>query len=159
MTRRPLRPHASLAVAICAVGAALSGAATAAAEPPDTDYLDEYPIAVGHYGSPTDFYGVFFTTPDGRSCGISPNGGPVGCDAVPIDAPAGTNQTVATSWAAAEYRHSDQSFARDGVDVLPEGYRLENWGTVCGMGHQGAVTCRTANNHGFVLAATYGVLW
>lgn len=62
--------------------------------------LRDYPLAQGRYSSPDrgDFYAAFFKTPDGRSCGISPNGGPTGCDAVPIDAPPGTNETVAASW-------------------------------------------------------------
>ncbi len=55
--------------------------------------FDNYPVAQGRYNTPDDFYFVFFKTPDGRSCGIGPNGGPVGCDAVPADAPPGTNQT------------------------------------------------------------------
>jgi hypothetical protein len=102
---------------------------------------------------------VYFKTPDGRSCGIGPNGGPVGCDAVPIDAPTGTNQTVVNSWGPAEYRHSDTpSFTRD-VDVLPEGHRLENWGASCGVGYQGTVTCKTYGQHGFLISAVYGFLW
>lgn len=131
----------------------------AAAPPPGADEIDSYPIAQGHYSSPTDFYWVFFKTPDGRACGIGPNGGPVGCDTVPIDAPAGTNQTMVISGVPATYRFSDNpSFTRD-VDVLPEGYRLENWGASCGVGHQGTVTCKTYGQHGFVLASTYAVLW
>jgi hypothetical protein len=149
-----------LATAAAAGVLALVAAPSAAAEPPPgADDIDGYPIAQGHYGSPTDFYGVFFKTPDGRHCGIGPNGGPVGCDAVPMDAPPGTNQTVVNSWGPADYRHADtKSFTRD-VDVLPEGQRLENWGASCGVGHQGTVTCKTYGQHGFVLSATYGVLW
>jgi hypothetical protein len=53
--------------------------------------------------------------------GFLPNGGPVGCDAAPRDAPTGSNQTVVNSWGPASYAHSDEpSFTRD-VDVLPEG--------------------------------------
>ncbi len=138
----------------------LAAAPQAAAEPPaGADDIDSYPIAQGHFSSPTDFYGVFFKTPDGRHCGIGPNGGPVGCDAVPIDAPQGTNQTVVTSGVPATYRQSDtESFTRD-VDVLPEGHRLENWGASCGVGYQGTVTCKTYGQHGFILSSTYGVLW
>ncbi|MGV0812627.1 hypothetical protein ABQF34_11765 [Mycolicibacterium boenickei] len=148
-------------MAIAASGLVVLGASpTAAAEPPlGADDIDGYPIAQGHYSSPTDFYGVFFRTPDGRHCGIGPNGGPVGCDAVPIDAPAGANQTVVNSGAPASYRHSETaSFTRD-VDVLPEGHRLENWGASCGVGYQGTVTCKTYGEHGFILSSTYGVLW
>lgn len=139
---------------------ALATAPSAAAEPPlGADTIDSYPIAVGNYSSPTDFYGVFFRTPDGRHCGIGPNGGPVGCDAVPFDAPPGTNQTVVTSGVPAQYRVSDtESFTRD-VDVLPEGHRLENWGASCGVGYQGTVTCKTYGRHGFTISSVYGVLW
>lgn len=149
-----------IALVIAAGALALTAAAPAAAEPPaGADDIDSFPIAEGHYTSPTDFYGIFFKTPDGRSCGIGPNGGPVGCDAVPIDAPPGTNQTVVNSGVPATYRHSDtQSFTRD-VDVLPEGHRLENWGATCGVGHQGTVTCKTYGRHGFVLSSVYSVLW
>lgn len=102
---------------------------------------------------------MFFKTPDGRSCGIGPNGGPVGCDAVPFDAPPDTNQTIVNSWAPAEYRHSDTaSFTRD-VDVLPEGQRLENWGATCAVIPQGTVHCETYNSHGFLLSGSYGELW
>ncbi|MGV9802628.1 hypothetical protein ACWDTP_31710 [Mycobacterium sp. NPDC003449] len=149
-------------IALCAAAGlvTLATAPTAAAEPPPgADDIDSYPVAEGHYSSPTDFYGVFFKTPDGRHCGIGPNGGPVGCDAVPTDAPAGTNQIVVNSGVPATYRFSEQqSFTRD-VDVLPEGHRLENWGASCGVGHQGTVTCKTYGQHGFVLSSTYGVLW
>lgn len=140
----------------------LACAPSAAADPPPgADVIDSYPLATGHFTSngPNDFYGVFFKTPDGRHCGIGPNGGPVGCDAVPSDAPAGTNQTVVNSWGPATYQHSDTpTFTRD-VDVLPEGHRLENWGASCGVGYQGTVTCKTYGSHGFVLSSTYGVLW
>ena len=138
---------------------ALMASPQAAADPPPVEDIHSYPIAVGRYTTPEDFYRVFFKTPDGRSCGIGPNGGPVGCDAVPTVAPPGTNQTVVNPWAPAEYRHSDTtSFTRD-VDVLPEGQRLENWGATCAVGHQGTVHCETYNSHGFVLSSTYGELW
>lgn len=148
-------------LAAAATGMLVLGTApnVTAEPPPGVDVIDRYPIAQGHYSSPTDFYGVFFRTPDGRHCGIGPNGGPVGCDAVPADAPAGTNQIFVNSGAPAAYRHSDTaSFTRE-VDVLPEGHRLENWGASCGVGYQGTVTCKTYGEHGFVLNATYGVLW
>lgn len=148
-------------VAVAAVAAlALATAPRAAAEPPaGVDDIENYPIAQGRYTTPTDFYFVYFKTPDGRSCGIGPNGGPVGCDAVPLDAPEGTNQTVVNAWGPAEYQHSDAaSFTRD-VDLLPEGYRLENWGASCGIGKQGTVTCKTYNDHGFMISPVHGVLW
>src|ERR1700755_1133482 len=120
---------------VAVVGAGLGAAPCALADPPVED-IHSYPIAVGHYTTPQDFYFVFFKTPDGRSCGIGPNGGPVGCDAVPPQAPPGTDQTVVNSWAPAEYRHSDAaSFTRD-VDVLPAGQRLENWGATCAVGRE-----------------------
>jgi hypothetical protein len=149
-----------IATAVGLVAHLLAAAPVVAAEPPPgADDIDDYPVAQGSYTTPTDFYFVYFKTPDGRSCGIGPNGGPVGCDAVPKDAPAETNQTVVNSWGPAEYRHSDTaSFTRD-VDVLPEGYRLENWGASCGVGHQGTVHCKTYNEHGFVISSVYGVLW
>lgn len=139
---------------------AMPVAPVAAAEPPPgADDTDGYPLAQGRFTSPTDYAWVYFTTPDGRSCGIGPNGGPVGCDAVPVDAPEGMNQTVVNSWGPAEYRHSDMAtFTRD-VDVLPEGHRLENWGAGCAVGFQGTVTCTTYGQHGFTLSALYSVFW
>jgi hypothetical protein len=146
-----------------AVGSAvylLAAAPVAAADPPPgADEIATYPVAQGSYTTPSDFYWVYFKTPDGRSCGIGPNGGPVGCDAVPLDAPAETNQTVVNSWGPAEYRDSNTAtFTRD-VDVLAEGYRLENWGASCGIGHQGTVTCMTYGAHGFTISSVYGALW
>ncbi|ABK71643.1 hypothetical protein [Mycolicibacterium smegmatis] len=153
------------AVGVLGVGLILAGgvagAPSALAEPPPgTDAIDSYPLAEGNFTSPTDFYHVFFKTPDGRHCGIGPNGGPIGCDAVPADAPPGTNQTVVEyGGTPAVYRFSENpTFTRD-VDVLPEGHRLTNWGATCGVGYQGTVTCRGYGGHGFVLAANYGVLW
>jgi hypothetical protein len=90
---------------------------------PGVEDIHDLPIAQGRYTTPAqgDFYRVYFKTPDGRFCGILPNGGPVGCDAAPRDAPAGSNQTVVNSWGPATYGHSEESsFTRD-VDVLPEG--------------------------------------
>jgi hypothetical protein len=137
-----------------------TGAPVAAAEPPPgADDIDTYPVAQGRYSSPTDFYWVYFKTPDGRSCGIGPNGGPVGCDAVPLDAPADMDQTVVTSWGPAKYRDSTTpTFTRD-VDVLPPGQRLENWGASCGISQLGIVTCKTYGTHGFAISSDYGVLW
>jgi hypothetical protein len=129
--------------------------------PPGADDIRDLPIAEGRYTTPApeDFYHVFFKTPDGRFCGIGPNGGPVGCDDAPRDAPAGSNQTVVNSWGPATYRHADEaSFTRD-VDVLPEGHRLENWGATCGLDHQGTVTCTTYGHHGFLISELDGLLW
>nr|WP_235632345.1 hypothetical protein [Mycolicibacterium rutilum] len=139
---------------------ALTAGAIANAEP-SPDPIDQYPVAEGNYrpGPPPNYH-VFFRTPDGLSCGIGPNGGPIGCDGVPLDAPPGTNQTFLTSGGPAEYRHSDTpTFTREGVDVLPAGHRLENWGADCGVSHQGTVTCETYGGHGFTISSTYGVLW
>ena len=137
----------------------LAATPTAAAEPPPDDDIRGYPIATGNYTTPQDFYYVFFKTPDGRACGIGPNGGPVGCDAVGHDAPAGTNQTIVNSWGPAEYLHSDTAtFTRD-VDVLLAGYRLENWGATCAVDDKGAVHCQTYDNHGFVVSVDDGELW
>ncbi|MGB5798358.1 MAG: hypothetical protein WBH51_21530 [Mycolicibacter algericus] len=143
--------------AVLAVGLA---PATRAEPPPGAGAVDSYPIAAGRYSSPGDFYWVFFKTPDGRSCGIGPNGGPIGCDAVPMDAPAGANQTVIeVGGVPASYRRAETaSFTRD-VDVLPQGYRLENWGSRCAVGYQGTVTCQGYGSHGFTISAVYGVLW
>ena len=150
-------PRIATAVGLAAY--LLAATPVAAADPPPGGEIDIYPIAQGSYTTPTDFYWVYFKTPDGRSCGIGPNGGPVGCDAVPIDAPAETNQTVVNSWGSAEYRDSNTAtFTRD-VDVLPEGYRLENWGASCGVGPQGTVTCKTYGAHGFTISSVYGSLW
>lgn len=149
---------------LAAIGAALFAVlptpAAAAQPPPGAAAIDDYPIALGNYSSPDpgDFSWVFFQTPDGRGCGIGPNGGPVGCDAVPYDV-SGFDQTVVQPGSPAGYRRAGpRTFTRD-VDVLPEGHRLQNWGADCGVGHQGTVTCRTYGEHGFILAATYSVFW
>jgi hypothetical protein len=47
----------------------------------------------------------------------------------------------------------------DFYHVLPDGYRLENWGASCGVGHQGTLTCTTYGRHGFTISALYGELW
>ncbi|AMO61655.1 Uncharacterised protein [Mycolicibacterium phlei] len=150
------------AAVLAGAGVITLGPAAAAAEPPpDVPDFADYPVAQGNYrpGPPPNYH-VFFRTPDGWSCGIGPNGGPIGCDGVPADAPPGTNQTFLTSGGPAEYRYSDTAtFTREGVDVLPPGHRLENWGAGCAMGHQGALTCQTYGGHGFTIAGGYGVLW
>ncbi|MGH3531562.1 MAG: hypothetical protein ACRDSX_06460 [Mycobacterium sp.] len=144
----------------CALALAFTATATSHADPPPgADVFDSYPIAHGHYTTTTDYLAIFFKTPDGHSCAIYPNGGPLGCDTVPSDAPAGTNQTVVNPGVVAEYRHSDApSFAR-AVDALPKRYRLVNWGASCGIDDQGTVTCKTYGEHGFTISRAYGVLW
>jgi hypothetical protein len=147
------------AALIAMVALAFSTTPVAAADPPPgVDIVDTYPLAQGNFTTADDVGWIYFKTPDGRACGIGPLGGPVGCDAVPYDAPSGTNQTVVNSWGPADYAHSDTStFTRD-VDTLPEGRRLQNWLAGCAVGYQGAVDCKTGE-HGFVLSAVYGVLW
>lgn len=151
-----------------AISAAPASAAPGDNAPP-VDDLSGYPIAVGQdegdYGalSPGQpnfwMYGLYFKTPDGRSCGLSANSGPIGCDAVPADAPPGTNQTYASGATAAEYRHSSTpTFTKD-VPVLPAGQRLQTLGATCAVDEQGAVHCHTAGNHGFILSTDHGVLW
>lgn len=141
-------------VGMLALSLAPAGAA------PDDD-IDIYPLAEGsytNYGS-SYFYWIYFRTPDGRSCGIAPNGGPVGCDAVPADAPPGTNQTVATSWSPAAYKYSDTpTFTRD-FPVLPAGRRVQTLGGACAVDYEGAVHCQTGGNHGFILSVDHGTLW
>lgn len=151
--------NAAYVAAAGIVGLALTAAPSAGAQPEPDDDIRDYPVAQGRYTTAQDFYYVYFKTPAGRSCGIGPNGGPVGCDAVPADAPADTNQTVVNSWGPAEYRHSDTpTFTRD-VDVLPVGHRLENWGASCAVEDDDVVRCQTYDNHGFLLATGYGELW
>lgn len=144
-----------IAVALFAL---TSAPAAGADSPAAADEIDKYPNAEGNYTTADDFYGVFFKTPDGRACGIGPNGGPVGCDAVPYQTP-DVNQTVVVPGTPATYRYSETpSFTRD-VDVVPEGHRLSYLGASCGVGYQGTVTCKTYGHHGFILSSTYSVLW
>jgi hypothetical protein len=127
--------------------------------PPDRDGgVDSYPIGQGRYITAGDTGSIYFRTPAGQACGIGPSGGLLGCDAVPYNAPEGTNETVVNDGEPARYRHSDtRVFTRD-VDALPEGHRLVNAGARCAVGFQGTVHCETGE-HGFVIASTYGVLW
>jgi hypothetical protein len=153
-----------LRIVVALSGMAITATAAAAAHADDAtpppDDLDGYPMASGNYQSSPPSYGwVFFTTPDGRSCGIEPNGGGVGCDAVPSDAPPGTNQTFADAADPAQYRFSDTlTFTRD-APVLPAGERVQTMGGVCAVDYQGAVHCATQGNHGFILSTDTGVLW
>lgn len=150
---------------VAGAGLFAASVAPAMAAPDDNtqpvDDIDIYPLAEGDFTvtGPADFGWVFFQTSDGRSCGIAPNGGPVGCDAVPTGAPPGTNQIVATGWSAAEYRASQiATFTRD-APVLTEGQRVETLGAGCAIDYQGAVHCQTQGNHGFILSADDAVLW
>lgn len=99
------RPRSVLvaALGVMAISVAPAGAAPPGDDnAPPADDLDGYPIAAGQdeglYGglSPgkPNFWGywLYFKTPDGRSCGLAPNSGPIGCDAVAGDAAPGTNQ-------------------------------------------------------------------
>lgn len=150
---------AAVAVSVLALGPAPTAAAWPWPPPPGVEDIDAYPIAEGNYTSPTDFYGLYFQTPDGRFCGILPNRGPVGCDAVPADAPEGMTQTFVEAGGPASYRHSGTTlFTRD-VDVLPAGHRLENWGAACGVAHDGTLICKTSGRHGFSLDRDTGFLW
>ena len=145
-------------------GLATSVATAVAAQGDDTDPapddLNSFPLASGNYmGSGSSYGWVFFTTPDGRPCGIAPNGGGVGCDAVPSDAPPGTNQTFADAAGPAQYRFAKASiFTRD-APVLSAGQRVQTMGGVCAVDLQGAVHYTTEGNHGFILATITGVLW
>lgn len=120
--------------------------------------LDAYPLADGTYQAGS-FGWTYFTTPDGRSCGMAPNGGPVGCDAVPADAPAGTNQTFADAMHAATYRYSATPMFTRGFPILPRGQRVQTLGAACAVDDAGAVHCQTEGNHGFILGVDTGVLW
>ena len=153
-----------LRIVVALSGMAITATAAATAHADDTtpppDDLDGYPMASGNYQSSPPFYGwVFFTTPDGRSCGIEPNGGGVGCDAVPSDAPPDTNQTFADAADSAQYRFSDTLTFTRGAPVLPAGQRVQTMGGVCAVDYQGAVHCATQGNHGFILSTDSGVLW
>ena len=80
-----------------------SAPAAAADPPPDADDIDTYPVAQGRFTTPTDFYWVYFRTPDGRSWdrterragrlrhGTARRAG-------------GDETTVVNSWGPAEYR-------------------------------------------------------
>jgi hypothetical protein len=149
-------------VGLSGVTISVASAAVASADDtaPPADDLSSFPLASGNYASSGSSYGwVFFTTPDGRSCGIAPNGGPIGCDAVPVDALPKTNQTYADAANPAQYRYSDTPmFTRDAL-VLPAGQRVQTVGGTCAVDYQGAVHCTTEGNHGFILSIESGVLW
>ncbi|GAB2708703.1 hypothetical protein GCM10027089_35040 [Nocardia thraciensis] len=146
---------------LAAVSALFMTGAPAAAQ---SDDLGRYtPVDPAEYqipGSPGRGE-VWFRTPDGRFCSIALNSGGAGCDAVPIDAPSGANATrVSGTGSAAEYVTSDQPrHTQPEAKVLPEGHKIEWDVTTCGVGFQGTVTCEVrGGQHGFTIAATYGVL-
>jgi len=123
--------------------------------------VDKYPLGEGRYVLESDPGWIHFRTAAGMSCGIGPVGRIVGCDAVPSDAPPGTNQTVIEgSNRSAVYRKSDTPTFTRAVDVLPEGYRLTNGATRCAVGPEDTVTCETVGGaHGFAVSPSRGVLW
>ncbi len=139
--------------AALAVGFLAGGTATAQSGIGDYTPVDPFEYQVAEYpGS------VFFTTPDGRHCAIYWNNGPAGCDAVPIDAPAGTDQLRVGILEAAHFVDADRpGFTHPAAKVLPEGHRITLENTTCGIGYQGTVSCE-AGEHGFTLSATYSVL-
>ena len=148
-------------VAMAAISLAPATAAPGYGDEPPADDISTYPLAEGDYtnfGS-SYFYWVFFMTPDGWNCGMAPNGGPVGCDAVPSDAPAGTNQVVVDAANPAAYRHSDSPLFTREFPVLPAGRRVQTRGAACAVDYDGAVHCQTEGNHGFIVSAESGVLW
>ena len=156
-----MRFQIAAALAACSLVLGPLPAAAAWPTPPGIDEIDGFPSAEGHgrYSAPDGFYGLYFRTPDGRHCGILPNRGPVGCDAVPADAPAGANQTFVEAGHPASYRQTGTTYFTQDVDVLPVGFRLENWGAACGVIDDHTVTCKTSGRHGFSLTTDSGVLW
>ncbi|MGW1737789.1 hypothetical protein ACWCPQ_03165 [Nocardia sp. NPDC001965] len=76
-----------------------------------------------------------------------------------MDAPPGTNQVRVTGEVPAHYSASvTATFTYSGeTHVLPEGHKVSLGYATCGVGLQGTVTCEILD-HGFTIAATYGVL-
>ncbi|WP_063054600.1 hypothetical protein [Nocardia salmonicida] len=141
--------------AALAVGFLTGGQAAAQSGLGDYTPVDpvEYQVSDPEYAG-----SVFFTTPDGRHCAIYWNNGPAGCDAVPIDAPAGTDQLRVGILEAAHFVDADSPiFTHPAAKVLPEGHRITRENTTCGVGYQGTVSCEVGE-HGFTLSATYSVL-
>ncbi|WP_256668029.1 hypothetical protein [Nocardia cyriacigeorgica] len=145
-----------LAPIALAAGVLVAGPATA-----QGTGLDDYtPIDASRYlvSDPALKGSAFFTTPDGRHCAIYWNNGPAGCDAVPIDAPAGSDQIRTGQFESAHFVNADEpTFTHPEAAVLPEGHKITLGGTSCGVGYQGTVSC-AAGPHGFTLAATYSAL-
>ncbi|WP_228001409.1 hypothetical protein [Nocardia australiensis] len=140
-----------------AIGVAIATATPAVAD----SVLDPYtPVEFTEYQvSDSNAYGnVYFTTPDGRACGILYNSGPAGCDAVPIDAPSGSNQVrVAVIEPAHFLSAANPTFSYPNAKILPEGHKITLQNTTCGIGYQGTVTCEVGD-HAFTIAATYSEL-
>lgn len=138
-----------------------SSSQPSASRPDRNPGVDKYPLGEGHYVLESDPGWIHFRTAAGTSCGIGPVGRIVGCDAVPSDAPPGTNQTVIEgSNRPAVYRKSDTPTFTRAVDVLPEGHRLTNGATRCAVGPEDTVTCETVGGaHGFAVSRSRGVLW
>ena len=158
MTSWRLRTVVGLGGLATSVATAVAAQGDNTGPPPDD--LNVFPLASGNYTSSGSSYGwVLFTTPDGRSCGMAPNGGGVGCDAVPSDAPPGTNQTFADAAGPAQYRFSGTPIFTGDAPVLPACQRVRTMGGVCAVDLQGAVHCTTEGNHGFILDTITGVLW
>ena len=131
--------------------------------------MESYPPGRGRYTTPDDPGWVFFKTdtPNGKACGIGPNGSVAGCDVVPeknvgsdsaaTAVPNSVNQTVVDASAPARYTFSDTpTFTRD-VDVLIAGHRLDNGEATCGASYQGTVECVTGD-HSFRISSDFGLL-
>ena len=129
--------------------------------------MESYPPGRGRYTTPDDPGWVFFHTPNGKACGIGPNGSVAGCDIVPEQnigsdsrataVPNSVNQTVVDVSHPARYTFSDiPTFTRD-VDVLVAGNRLDNGEATCGAGYQGTVECVTGD-HSFRISSDFGLL-
>ncbi|WP_330232717.1 hypothetical protein OHA40_09655 [Nocardia sp. NBC_00508] len=120
------------------------------------------PVDAAEYLSSDPHYRgtVFFQAPDGRDCAIYFNDGGAGCDAVPADAPQGTNQVRTSGYEIARYTVSATPTYTypAGAKVLPEGHKITWSNATCGVGLQGTITC-DVGDHGFTIAATYGVLY
>ncbi|MEV3963369.1 hypothetical protein AB0M34_21140 [Nocardia sp. NPDC050193] len=147
--------------AISTIALLTTASLAATAGPADAEGLDNLTeIDNSDYlvRSPDHAVTVFFRTPDGRSCAIHLDK-LSGCDAVPADAPAGTNQVRVSGSEPARYITSDSpTFTYSGeAKVLPEGRKISLGYATCGVGFQGTVTCEILE-HGFTIAANYGVL-
>ncbi|MFE3542478.1 hypothetical protein ACFXK0_05845 [Nocardia sp. NPDC059177] len=149
--------YRSMLAAVALTAGLFAAAAPAGAQSGLDDYTPLDPVGFQVPGP--EYAGtVFFTTPDGRHCAIYWNNGPAGCDAVPIDAPAGTNQLRVGIVEPAHFVTSERpTFTHPDALVLPEGHKITLENTTCGVGYQGTVSCEVGE-HGFVLSATYSVL-
>ncbi|MGW0002596.1 hypothetical protein [Nocardia grenadensis] len=154
-------PNRARLFAISTIALLTTATVASTAGPADAEVLDEL-TAVDNseylVRSADHDATVFFRTPDGRHCAIYLDG-LSGCDAVPADAPAGTNQVRVSGDEMARYVTSDSpTFTYPGgAKVLPEGRKTSLGYTTCGVGFQGTVTCEILE-HGFTIAGNYGVL-